>query len=145
MKKEDKICGVIYPLKLNNYHLLKQRKKPIYIKFLTHSNSKHPTKLQRGHHILFYLSKGSKLIVGYSEITDVLFKTPFEVRKNYIDKIQMSEEEFDSYTKNREGGIKTIQSHEKYRVSLKVNEDKVYVGNKDHDLTYYLNNWGVLK
>lgn len=45
----------------------------------------------------------------------------------------------------REEGIKAIQAHKKYRVSLRDYEDKIYVGNKQHDLTYYLNNWDVLK
>ena len=102
MEQENKIGGVIYPLNENNYVLLKQRKKPIFIKFLPHSNSKNPTKLCPGNYLLFYLSKQNKSIIGYSKINDIFFKTPTEINQQYIDEIQMDKIEFERYVKNRE-------------------------------------------
>ena len=79
--EEHKIIGAIYPLKKTNFDMLKKRRKPAYIKFLTHTNSRKPTKLHRGHFLLFYLSGGKKSIVGYSKIKEVLFKTPLDIKQ----------------------------------------------------------------
>jgi hypothetical protein len=48
------------------------------------------------------LSGGSKSIIGYSKIINVLFKTSSEVKQYYINRIQMGKEDFDNYIKNRE-------------------------------------------
>ncbi len=102
MKNECEISGIIYPLNENNYNNLKKREKPIYVKFLTHTNSKNPTKLQKGHYLLFYISNSTKSVAGYSQIVDILFKLPIEIKKNFINQIQMDKNEFTSYIKDRE-------------------------------------------
>jgi len=102
MKHENEIAGVIYPLNKNNFGILKERKDPVYVKFLTRTNSKKPTKLHQGHLLFFYLSGENKSIVGYSKIKEVFFKTPSEIKHNYINRIQMEEEQFNSYILYRE-------------------------------------------
>ena len=82
--------------------MLKQRQSPIYVKFLPHSNPKNPTKLQKGHYLLFYISNSSKSIAGYSQIVDILFKSPIEIKQNFITHIQMDETEFTNYIEERE-------------------------------------------
>ena len=44
-----------------------------------------------------------------------------------------------------DGAIKTIKTHDKYRVMFKIYDDKLILGNKTHDVTYFLNNWNILK
>lgn len=41
--------------------------------------------------------------------------------------------------------IHDVKSHEKYRVKIDVREDKIFLGNRDNEMSYYLNNWGVIK
>jgi hypothetical protein len=47
--------------------------------------------------------------------------------------------------KIKEKAIKTIEKHNKYRVMFKFYDDKIILGNKSHDVTYFLNNWDILK
>jgi hypothetical protein len=96
------IKGVIFPIRRINYNILKKRNNPIFIKFLTHSDSKNPTKLQSDHFLLLYLSKSNKSIIAYSQIKRITFKKPLEVLKYHLDDIQMEKEEFSKYIQNRE-------------------------------------------
>lgn len=41
--------------------------------------------------------------------------------------------------------IHYVMSHDKYRVKIDVRQDKIYLGNRDHEIGYYLNNWAVIK
>jgi len=100
--KSHEIGGVIYPIRKNNYNLLKERSSPIYIKFLSHSSAKNPTRLRSGHYLIFYLSGANKSIIAHSKIVEVLFKKPIQIQEHHINDIQMEKEEFDIYTRNRE-------------------------------------------
>lgn len=95
------ISGIIYPIKEHNINLLNKRDKPAYVKYITHSNSKNPTQLQKDHYLLLYLSGKSKNIVGYSKIKGIMFMKPDEIKKKYLYQIQMDEKEFSNYTSNR--------------------------------------------
>ena len=33
----------------------------------------------------------------------------------------------------------------RYRVNISIREDKVYLGNRDNNMDYYLNNWKIIK
>ncbi|MCU0321322.1 MAG: winged helix-turn-helix domain-containing protein [Chitinophagaceae bacterium] len=44
-----------------------------------------------------------------------------------------------------EKAIIYIQSYKKYRVKIDIREDKIYLGNRNHEMKYYLNNWDVIK
>jgi len=44
-----------------------------------------------------------------------------------------------------EKAIHYIVSYKKYRVKIDLREGKVYLGNKSHEMNYYLNNWDVIK
>lgn len=33
----------------------------------------------------------------------------------------------------------------RYRINIRVRDDKIYLGTKDHEMSYYLNNWDVIK
>ncbi len=44
-----------------------------------------------------------------------------------------------------EKAIIYVQSYKKYRVKIDVREDKIYLGNRNHEMKYYLNNWEVIK
>lgn len=41
--------------------------------------------------------------------------------------------------------IHDVKSYEKYRVKIDVRDEKIYLGNRDHEMNYYLNNWSVIK
>ena len=86
----------------SNYDILKERKDPVYVKYITHSRSKNPTKLQKGHFLLLYISKKNKSIVGYAKIKDVSLKMPAEIKQNYLNRIQMQREEFNEYILDRD-------------------------------------------
>lgn len=47
--------------------------------------------------------------------------------------------------KVHEGAILEIMNGKRYRVNIKIREDKVYLGNMNHEMNYYLNNWGIIK
>jgi len=47
--------------------------------------------------------------------------------------------------KINEKAIKTVESYQKYRVMFKFDKEKIYLGNKKHDVSYFLNNWDLLK
>jgi hypothetical protein len=44
-----------------------------------------------------------------------------------------------------EKAIHYVQSYKKYRVKLDIREGKIYLGNRNHEMNYYLNNWDVIK
>ena len=96
------IVGIIYSLRENNYDYLKKRKSPIYIKYIPHADSKNPTKLCKGHRLFFYISGKEKTIAGYSKIRKVAFCLPEEIRQNYMDRIQMTSDEFITYVSQRD-------------------------------------------
>ena len=86
----------------NNFKQLLNRKKPVYVKFIPHSNSKHPTKIDSNDFLFFYISGESKSIAGYAKIAAVSFKQPSEIQNYYHDNIQMNKIEFQKYILNRE-------------------------------------------
>ena len=47
--------------------------------------------------------------------------------------------------KVHEGAILEIMNGKRYRVNIKIREDKVYLGNMSHEMNYYLNNWSIIK
>jgi len=46
--------------------------------------------------------------------------------------------------KIKEGAIREIRQGTSWRVAVSFHENKVYIGNRQHDMTYYLNNWDVI-
>lgn len=102
MNEDEEIVGIIYPVMQNNFDILKERKNPAYVKFITHVKSKNPTRLRKGHYLLFYLSRKDKSIIGYAKINAVSFKTAFEINDKYLNRIQMEQKEFDGYILDRE-------------------------------------------
>lgn len=100
IKNED-IAGVIYSLQENNFEKLKNVKNPVYVKYLSRMEGKSPTKLTKGDHLFFYLSRENKSIIGHGKINNILFKKPDEIKKEFSNRIQMTDGEFDNYTKKR--------------------------------------------
>jgi hypothetical protein len=95
--------GVIYGLRYDNFKRLLSRKKPVYIKFIPHSNSKkHPTKISINDYLFFYISGYNKSIAGYAKIVSVSFKQPSVIEECFLDNIQMNTIEFHNYILNRE-------------------------------------------
>jgi len=41
--------------------------------------------------------------------------------------------------------ILVINKNTRYRVNVKLRNNKLYVGNKENDCTYYLNNWDIIR
>jgi hypothetical protein len=52
---------------------------------------------------------------------------------------------FELEKKIHEGPIKTVNDGTRYRVNIKVREGRVTLGTKEHEVTYYRNNWSVVK
>jgi Holliday junction resolvase-like predicted endonuclease len=44
-----------------------------------------------------------------------------------------------------EKAIHYVQSYKKYRVKIDIREGKIFLGNRNHAMDYYLNNWEVIK
>lgn len=51
---------------------------------------------------------------------------------------------FELAKKIHERAVRTVNDGTRYRVNIKVREGRVTIGTRDHDVTYYLNNWAVL-
>lgn len=47
--------------------------------------------------------------------------------------------------KVHQGAIKEVGHGERYRVNIKFRDGGVYLGNKNHSMDYYLNNWDLIK
>ena len=47
--------------------------------------------------------------------------------------------------KVHDGAILEVDHGKRYRVNVKFRKDKVYLGNKEHEMDYFLNNWRVIK
>ncbi len=47
--------------------------------------------------------------------------------------------------KMKEGAILEVGHGKRYRINIKTREDKIYLGTKDHEMSYYLNNWDIIK
>jgi hypothetical protein len=132
------ISGVIYPLRRNNYLLLKNRCNPIFIKYLTHTYSKRPIKIVKGNILFLYLSCENKSIVGYSKIIDVFFKKPLEIKNNFINNIQMKKNEFEKYIIGRDNKPllclkldKIIEFHNEVNSEYKITMTGKYLNQND--------------
>jgi hypothetical protein len=93
--------GIIYPVIQENIEILKKRERPVYVKYLTHTKSKNPTRLRKGDFLLLYLSREDKTIRWYSEILSVSFKMPDDIIAHHLDRIQMHENEYMRYVQER--------------------------------------------
>lgn len=47
--------------------------------------------------------------------------------------------------KVHEKAILEVDHSKRYRVNIKFRDDKVYLGSKDHEMNYFLDNWGMIK
>jgi hypothetical protein len=47
--------------------------------------------------------------------------------------------------KVHEKAILEVNQKTAYRVNIKFRDNTVYLGNKEHDVSYFLNNWGIIK
>jgi len=47
--------------------------------------------------------------------------------------------------KVHEKAIIDVKSYDKYRVKIDIRDDKVYLGNRQHEMSYYLNKWDIIK
>jgi hypothetical protein len=52
---------------------------------------------------------------------------------------------FELEKKIHERAIRTVNEGTRYRVTIKIRDGHVSMGTRDHDVTYYLNNWNVIK
>lgn len=41
--------------------------------------------------------------------------------------------------------IKDVKNQDKFRVTLKIRNNKIYIGTLDNEINYYWNNWGIIK
>jgi len=107
-KNNDEInstIGIVYPLRQENIDLLKKRKHPVYVKYISHTGSRNPTRLKKGDFLLLYLSGKDKSVTYYSEISSLSFKTPDEIMTYHLDRIQMHEDEFMEYVRDRKNKV----------------------------------------
>jgi len=44
-----------------------------------------------------------------------------------------------------EKAILSVGNDKRYRVNIRLREDAIYLGTKDHPMNYYLNNWNIIK
>ena len=47
--------------------------------------------------------------------------------------------------KMHEGAILEVGHGKRYRVNIKFRDEKVYLGNMDHEMGYFLDNWNLIK
>jgi len=47
--------------------------------------------------------------------------------------------------KVHEKAILEINQNKNYRVNISIREKKIYLGNRNHDMSYFLNNWNIIK
>lgn len=47
--------------------------------------------------------------------------------------------------KVHEKAILEVDHGKRYRVNIKMCDDKIYLGNMDHEMNYFLNNWDIIK
>jgi hypothetical protein len=44
-----------------------------------------------------------------------------------------------------EKAIVHVMTYKKYRVKIDIRDDKIFLGNRSHEMNYYLNNWEIIK
>lgn len=47
--------------------------------------------------------------------------------------------------KVHEKAILEVGHGKRYRINIKIRDKKIYLGNKEHEMNYYLNNWKIIK
>jgi hypothetical protein len=47
--------------------------------------------------------------------------------------------------KVHEKAILEINKNKNYRVNISIRDKKIYLGNRDHEMSYFLNNWDIIK
>lgn len=47
--------------------------------------------------------------------------------------------------KVKEKAILEINKNKNYRVNISIRDEKIYLGNRSHDMSYFLNNWEIIK
>ena len=41
--------------------------------------------------------------------------------------------------------IRVIDKGQRYRVNMSIRDDKLYLGNRDNEMSYFINNWNLIK
>ncbi len=44
-----------------------------------------------------------------------------------------------------EKAIREINAGKTYRVNISIREDKIYLGTRNHEMSFYKNNWKIIK
>ena len=52
---------------------------------------------------------------------------------------------FEMEKKVHEKAILEVGQGKRFRVNIKIREDNIYLGTKEHQMNYYLNNWDIIK
>lgn len=77
-------------------------------------------KHNRNNTFYIFVLKGSR--------TNFLVLPYFEIQKNIDQK-----------------NILVINKNTRYRVNIRIRDDKLYLGNKENEMSYFMNNWGLIK
>ena len=100
---DNEIIGVIFPLPEGIAKRILNRKKTIFLKYLTHNHSnKSKIKLKKGIKLFIYISKLQKTVFGEALIDKVEYFSKSEVPKNYSKKLMLNCFELREYSKGRE-------------------------------------------
>ncbi|MGA2625738.1 MAG: DUF365 domain-containing protein [Candidatus Bathyarchaeia archaeon] len=114
-KENNEIVGVIYPLTQDHIERF-FRGKTVFVKFL--SRGIVPPGLRRGSKLLFYMTGGSKEVLGEARIMDIASATSQDVLENYRDRLFLTATELEDYVGERRHKpmlVLTISDVKRYR------------------------------
>jgi len=91
----SEILGIIFPFLPRHAERLLDGGKDVFAKYLARANL---AGLKVGNRILFYVSGGSRQIVGEARIGQIEFLTPDQLLEKYEDRLFITREELRQYT-----------------------------------------------
>ena len=96
----SEILGIIFPFLPRHAERLLDGGKDVFAKYLARANL---AGLKVGNRILFYVSGGSRQIVGEARIGQIEFLTPDQLLEKYEDRLFITREELRQYTTKQPG------------------------------------------
>src|SRR3989339_2072785 len=109
--------GVIYSLPSDIAMNIFQKKKNVFVKYLSHEPTKKTEiKLIKGMKFFIYTSRANKCIIGEAKIKNIFYKNLSEIIKQFKNRLMLSESEMLLYAEGRE--YKKAQVFELQNITL---------------------------
>lgn len=99
LSSEDCVLGIIYPLIPEHARRFLEDKKTVFVKFVSRGST--PRRLGPRSRLFFYVSGGTREIVGEAKIVSMAMADPPDIMAEYATQLFLTSDELDEYIGER--------------------------------------------